>query len=339
MVVLSILSKTNTGGIYMLCFFAALLMTPKRRYSIVSYAAGGLFMTAVMALVMGEPMLFLEQTVFQYGAKQEARLVFLMFWPLWVRNYYWMVVALAFPAFLLHPRKQAFHFTLLFGLSIVALFSLITGSLRETQHFPVIGCCIAIAYVMFYRAREFVRFRAEKRFYQVLTVLLTLVSIMLSTISIKAGALREFGAGSGMNERGTYAMKAAPFRGWKTIGWKGEAVDQIVEYIIQNIPKDQSLLILNDLQIVYGLAGRDSFPGVPFLWHIGHLPATVEQLKQVHSNILLNPPDWILTSVHAGYPMLNELIEHLRLPPEFLKTYVPVKRWETGYILLGRIKQ
>ena len=116
----------------------------------------------------------------------------------------------------------------------------------------------------------------------------------------------------------------------------GEALDAAVIWINKNIPKNESLLVLTDLQVLYPLTGRDSYRGVPFIFAAGELPGLGKQLEQVRNHILTYPPDWIITHrIPLASHKVRAIVSYLGLKEFILNSYVHAQIYNQ-YVILRR---
>ena len=137
-------------------------------------------------------------------------------------------------------------------------------------------------------------------------------------------------------------MKSKPIEGWMAEEKTGKIVDDMADYIQKNIPEKDSLLLIHDLLIVYSLAGRDSFRGVPFNFGLipgKNFPVEGKELEETRNQILKNLPDWAI--IHSGPPVLQTdlfvegILKYLGLEQTFQSQYKEEKRWGP-YVLLKR---
>ena len=121
--------------------------------------------------------------------------------------------------------------------------------------------------------------------------------------------------------------------------------DDMVEYVRREIPAGDSILVLADMQILYPLANRESYRGIPFIFDVRprlqfkNMPMPGRQTEEVRQNILQNLPDWIIVYQGPSQLETNFFVEgitrYLGLSAELEKSYDGVKTWGP-YVLLKK---
>jgi len=90
-----------------------------------------------------------------------------------------------------------------------------------------------------------------------------------------------------------YEMRNQALRGWRCNRATGEGVDRVVERLRTSVPPTDSLFVIPDATVVYALAGRESYRGVPVLWELGdHFKGWLG--GRIRKRFLDHPPDWIV---------------------------------------------
>lgn len=334
---LSLYTKTNIGAAFIVVQIGLTCLQRQRIKYLFSLALGAFLGIGALFLLHASPMAFFQDALHGYGSVQSGRLQLLKLWQPWLRNYYWILGLTILVHALVARRLFTFNIAFFFGHLFIALFSFITGSLRDPQHIPLMGYLFAISMGIVWADFKQEPKRIFKIFQGLTFTALVIGLCALTVWQARVGFGYEFWTRPTTPPLGTYALKAEPLKGWMIDPETGAVIDKIVDFINESVPAEDSLLILSEFQIVYPLTGRESYRGIPFLWDIGQMPATIAQLKTTHENIVANPPDWILTYREANHPRINPLIEFLRLPDPFLKQYTPVASWG-NHGILKRVK-
>jgi len=289
--------------------------------------------------VIRSPLQYAEQSIlaFKIPAQQTSRLLPLLFFPTWFINYYWIAVAVVLFNTGLNWKKYQPFMTLFLGIFVLAIFSASTSAMKMSANIPLMGIHTTLAFVLLYKIRSLqnpeIR-NVKNRISIAILVLFTLYSIQ---VSAKRGLDLEAWTYGGLNPFGDYPLKTKQVEGWLAPKESGEAVDHLVEFIDQHIPKTESLLVLTDLQILYPLTKRDSYRGIPFIFSDGLNPPPGKQLEEVKNNILKNPPAWIVTHKNSfEKSMINFIIPYLGLRDFIMNSYAPVQSWN-NYILLKKV--
>jgi hypothetical protein len=326
--VLSLLTKTNIGGAFGLAFFVYLLFESERWRALLGFAVGALAAAAVMAVLIGAPAKYVEQALLSYGPTGTTQLVRFMFLPVWFKNLYWLpaiVIPLA-----LGSERRLFrpHLALFYGIAGVGLFALNTGSLRGKDNLPLVPYFLGLGFIMLVESWKAAPSRGRKILLGIALAVMTATTVVQTHRSADISIRRARGElGVTALNQGDYELQTPELRGWRVSRETGEILDQIVKFVREEVPPNESFLILSDLQIIYPLAGRDSYRGIPFIWHAGIMPTPGAQAEEVRKRIVDHPPDWILTSRQAGPFPFHEIIPYLGLTGDFWSPYVLVKTW------------
>jgi len=164
----------------------------------------------------------------------------------------------------------------------------------------------------------------QRKIYQISQGLLVALTIMLIVISVIQGIQLKVWSYLGDYYLGTYSLKAKPFAGWLFDESGGRVLDSLVEFINQNVPQDDSLLVISNNTVLYGLTGRESYRGMPIMSFQNNItPVPGRQLERVRTRILEDPPNWIVTDLNTYLVIFS----YLNIQQEFLKHYLQVQSW------------
>lgn len=336
MVTLSFMTKSDVGASAALAFFLVFIFQPDRFRILAGACFGTLAGLGFLALFVS-PFAYYDNAVNNYGVGATRQIIRLLFVPTWFKNFYWLPAVFIFLA--MRPFKHRFLglYLLYWGILFSALFSLNIGSMRGIEHMPLMGIYLGLGFVLLHKIRNYTHAPLLA-----LTRYAALASLVFTAVISGKRALDrglEFYTGTPVSaaagySQGNYPLQSDVFHGWKMNAEDGEVLDAVIEFVKQ-IPKEESLLILTRMQIVYPLTGRDSYRGIPFLWHVGIMPPPGPLRDKVRSRIIGDRPDWILTDREEGYP-INKLITYLALPADWLNHYQIVKTWGR-YGILKRI--
>lgn len=329
--VLSVFTKTNTGGAYGLFFGTVLLLSPLRIPALGGYIAGVLFcLFFSFVTFLPHPWAYYENAFMSYGYWRTNQLYRFIVPMVWFKNFYWLpFLVLLFFSFLIRFKSRG-KFFLFLGLGVVGLFTLNTGSRREWDHLPVMGMYLGMAYVLLFMTKE----RLKNRFHYFLFWACLLTVTWVNGIQIKRcfeGGLRHYELTSRLYPHGRYQLKTKPLEGWQFIHPEGAAIDYLADYIKKNVPPSDSLLILSNLQILNALTGREGYPEVPYIWEPEGFPLQgTPVIEKAREHILKNPPDWIVFTL--GGPWYESLQLH-----NLLK-YMDLLELEEQYKIAGGLE-
>lgn len=171
------------------------------------------------------------------------------------------------------------------GLLLQTFFAAFTGSMLVQANIPLVG----MAFLYLCRLAEWWDGQGRARLARAV-VWSAAAAVLLSSIT-----LVDFPATwrwKGSNLSAEYPLRTAAFRGWNAFRPYGEGVDWAVEYIRREVPEGE-IWVFPDATVIYGLAGRPSFPKMPFIFHLGYVPAG-RRIEEMREHLFAHPPDWIV---------------------------------------------
>lgn len=335
---LGIITKINVGAVYALFFAGMLLISGARRRALSGWAAGSALMLALSFLSVSSPRDYFEQ-VFIYSGSQLNRLVWLQEMGVLAAPFYFLpLLVLAVAAFFF--RKQEPKALLFFlGMWFIGCFTRLTSSTFKTAdfYFPNAGLYAGAGLYLLCRYRREAAGRAAPAAVLAALFIFSGVTVMRMVdlyrfndfrIKHKVGFIKEYMMGEIPAER-RYYLKSGPFKGWLHLDLVGQRVEDMTRFIESQVGPEESLLVLSSDQILYALAGKDSYRGVPYGWGVDNTaPPPGKLWEQVHRQLIEHPPDWILTYRQPGYT-LNPIIDYMHLGDEYLLgQYALVHSWE-----------
>jgi hypothetical protein len=321
--------------------FGTVFIIYRQPREFIFFLIGGFFSALIIFLVIRAPGAYFSQVIINYALSghdyfQQRRYLYLLAPINWFRNYYWLIALTVFWACRHAARKLNQEAALFYGLIFIGLFSMLTGSMVHEANVPLQGICCAMAFILIGRTSGAPsQAKEKKRSRWSLLFLLVLASGLIFQSVVYGFQLKVWTyAGT---PYGDYALRSEPLRGWMFREGDGRDLDALHDFVKENVPEEETVLVLTDLQILYPLTGRDSFRGVPFIFLVDHLPVPGKQLEQVRQNIMEKPPDWIVTHrLRASF--VTFLIHYLELRDFIVSNYTPVKSWDT-YAILRRVPQ
>jgi hypothetical protein len=91
-----------------------------------------------------------------------------------------------------------------------------------------------------------------------------------------------------------YALKHPTLEGWRCDERIGKGLDLALEAVAVHVPPADSLFVFPDATVAYAALGRDSFPGVPFIFHRDVVPPPGKITEDMVARFKAQPPRWIL---------------------------------------------
>lgn len=324
---LSLMIKLNVGLPYLAMMFCVLLIAPQGLRAAAAYLAGVAGVLLLIFIVV--PFKNYYENVFGFADTQTNRLQLFAYLPVWFTNFFWLPMFLVWHVAAPYRWQWKEMILLCLGLGFLGIFTVVTGSFHGWDYLPMMGIYMAVSLTLLFRVLEHNPGRIRKLAAKIAIGLLCCVMIYQGTRLVGA-SIKKAITYDGIPPDQRYAMKAEPFRGWILEKSHGETIDRMVDFVKRNVRPNESLLILSEMQIVSALAGHDSLKGVPFHWFPGSVPAPGKQLLWVRSNILGQPPDWILT-YRDGKPThpINQMFAYLAIPLDFITNqYQFVTNWD-----------
>ncbi|PIQ86833.1 MAG: hypothetical protein COV74_03105 [Candidatus Omnitrophica bacterium CG11_big_fil_rev_8_21_14_0_20_45_26] len=339
-VIISLMTKTNVGTTYIPLIFFMFLISPNFQRTVPGFFVGAFSALIVLLVCLGNPAAFYNQTfqTFSIPSQTIQRFLPFVYIPTYLLNEYWVGLLVMLYAIRSHWKKVFRLLILSLGVYALAIFTTVTGSMKTTANIPLWGPFMMLVFIAVAQVRPHLTTTRRQIENSICTGLLVILSFLL----ICNGALRGFALEAwtygNIDPFGTYPMKTKQLKGWLANQRTGEAVDHLVAYLDEYASKDDSLLVLTDLQILYLLTHHQSYKGIPFNFADGKVPSPGPQTEQVRRYILSHPPDWVVTHRNPLYQSLvSKIVLHLGLQEFLEKDYASIT-WLNDYILLKKIK-
>ncbi len=321
---------------YGVIFFLVALSGTFKKECALGYLTGILLAAVLMLLITPSLQGFFEQFVEHFDTPEQRlrRTYPFLFIPTWLMDHYWLGTVIVLWSIRKNWEKLQPLVTLFACLMPMAVYCAVTGTMKMSANIPLMGIHSALGFALIYSNEKLQVATPRKITRWIPIVLLMFLTIWQITESAKRGLRLDTWTYGNQDPFGDYALKSEPLNGWMVHKESGEAVDELTEFIKRNVPQNERLLVLTDLQILYALTGRDSYRGVPFIFHVGAVPTIGRQLDNVRTNILANPPEWIVTHRESDLrSFVSAIIAYLGLT-EFVKNnYFPVF-YKNNYAIL-----
>ena len=127
-----------------------------------------------------------------------------------------------------------------------------------------------------------------------------------------------------------YRIGTTGLAGVRTNRIFGEDLEAAAAFIEREIPPTESLLILPTMTVLYGLTGRESFPGAPFIFHSGVIPFPGRYVEDFSGLVRAHPPTWLLLRDDRDvyWLQLDLQLRWINLKEWVEENYEPV--WSSG---------
>lgn len=319
---LSFLTKTNVGPLYGLLFLVVLAVSGQKRAAILGWAAGLLFSAVIsIPLFLHDPFEAFR-SILAYSQTQSWRLTsFSGGVSAWFRDYYWLVAAIVIVNVIAAKKLNLSQLILFVGLWPLTLFVAYSSLSNNNADAPLMNFYFILALILIGKSKNLLN-RASRAALMAMIVLLT-------GLYAKNG----FALESWVPAPSDYSIQTPQFRGWRCLKQHGEPMDGLVQFIQTSVPKEDSLLIVTDMQFLYGLSGHEPLKHVPYGYAIGFVPTPGEQREQCRTNIMNNPPKWLITHEQSGGYAWNSWLRYLDLSQWVLQYYVVEKTFGNYAVL------
>lgn len=227
------------------------------------------------------------------------------------------------------------------GMTLTSLFASYTGSMFPAANLSLLGFESAYLWICARKARagsEGGRARGTAAA-EILVALAAVYWLYVAAAQTGRLATWQWRDRFTATERNVsdYPLRAAGFEGWRCNGRIGRGVDETADYIRASIPRDETLLVLPDATILYGLTERESFRGAPFLFHRGQAPPPGIDMARFRAIFASRPPDWIVWHRQREIPWMDErLLPWLGIDRELAENYEPT--WAADNFVIFRRK-
>jgi hypothetical protein len=298
----SFLTKSNVGGAGGIVLLSLIAMQPGRVKNTLIYIAGGVATLGVMMLLLESPASYIDQSFFAYATGSRLtnfRKLFALCYESYNAGVVVLTVLLALIGGKEFVRVHATRFVLLLSMSAAALFAEWTSSMHPGGN--LVWMSLQGVYLILLASRiEFARLGGHARLAKLCTwLILGTAGTYALLISIERTNMLVVWMWNPKVIISDYEFQTPAFCGWHCNGRTGEGLDQVVQYINANVPKEESVFVFPDCTMIYGLTGRDSYRKMPFIFHLNYI-VTGKWLVECREHFLAEPPQWIVLRYGPG---------------------------------------
>ncbi|MBI4861608.1 MAG: hypothetical protein HY815_15300 [Candidatus Riflebacteria bacterium] len=330
---LALLSKANVGVGAIGLFALAFVGSPRRLEALWGLLLGTVTGTIVPLIACGSGLEFVHQSLVAYSpgsrfADMERLLLTIQQCPASYLSLVFLVVIVVRGAAGLD--EQPVRSLLTAGVLFASLFSAWTGSMIKGANFPLLGVEVALILALARTDRAFAPDRTAGLTRRAPGLLLWLLAPVLIVHATTVMTRHTVWSWHGSTLQADYQLRAEPFRGWWCNGAIGEGVDLAVAWIGEHVPREDSIFVFPDATVIYGLAGRQSFRGAPFLFHVEHMPPPGRLYDRFRLAFVRRPPRWIVLHLQSEKSFFDTalLLDWLKLDRFIAGRYRQV--WRQG---------
>lgn len=321
MAMLSFMTKINVGAAFLTVYFCVLWAGNFKLKALAGYAAGlALAFACVGFFMVHDWTTFIKDVFLIYPQSQSSRFQYLFYPQAIFNNFYWLVFLIVLLTGRRPSRETLPQWLLFAGFWAVAHFSTFTSSNNLRAEFPLMGIYVAAGILLVDRER-------------IREILLVLAAGLIALCVYHGVKLTAWWYNP---QTQNYPLEMKAFEGWKCNRVQGFALNMFAHSLTE-LPKEDTILMLGDLQMIYGLTGRTPYPGVPDAWASEACPAPGDQWERVRTAILTNLPAWIIMHKRYGAEWLVDIANYLKLESTIQTRYAIAVEYGP-YIVLRRIR-
>jgi hypothetical protein len=343
---LAFLTKANVGVFAGVVSLAGLLICRYRRRALLGYALGGLATLGFIVFLLVDPGAWYFQNFVAYKTGERfQRLDYLQL--LFSRETHGRLGQLGLIAVgltlvlggLKALRHQMPYALLFFGVVLASILSAWTGSMIHTGNIPALGLEAALF------ATLVSLIPSESNWLPSWVIKLGKLGLIAGTagwlLTVAGNQVRNLDVWNwrASNAQNDYKIRTKAFRDWRCHSAYGRDLDEAVARIQANVPRDESLFIYPDMTVIYGLTGRPSFKGAPFIFHAGVSPPPGPIAEKFRDRFLADPPQWILLREPFEIPWALDRrgLEIIGISQFIESSYE--EQWKFGYFMLLKLKE
>jgi hypothetical protein len=292
----SFLTKSNVGGVGGFVLLSLIATQPGRVRHTLMYVAGGVAGIGLMMLILKSPESYVHQAFFAYSTTNRLT-NFPKLWTLCYETYNVFVVPLTLLLALLGGmtfiRANASHLALVVSMTVAALFAEWTSSMHPDGN--LVWMALQVTYLFVLASRlDFSRLGVRAMLAKTCTwLLIAAASAYCLLVSIERTNLLIVWVWNPRIRISDYELRTPSFKGWRCNGRTGEGLDDVVQFVNDTVPKDESLLVFPDCTMIYGMTNRDSYRKVPFIFHLFQIMKG-KLLDDCRDHLRTQPPQWIV---------------------------------------------
>jgi hypothetical protein len=178
---------------------------------------------------------------------------------------------------------------MLAGLAVASIFTGWTSSMRLLANIPTLGFEVALLAIALgglgYRSPMASRW---------LAALLAGVCLMSLHEAVTRALALEMWRYKPSNFDIGHEIRTSGLRGLHCNPRYGLAFEAAFDLLDTKIPHDDSVFIYPEMTVLYGLTGRQSYPGAPFIFHNGVSPPPGPVARKFVEGFEARPPQWML---------------------------------------------
>lgn len=336
LVCVSLFTKQNIGILYLGLLIGIVVLGKEKLRNCIMFGLGLLAGFLFVWWTMIPSLSLFWHYVSDYSKMASDRFKYFQSLTVWFFDGYWLFCLPLIPFLIPMWKKNKQWVLMLFGLWGVGTVACFTSSLQLYGKMQPVGPMALVAFLLIkdhypdYRTRKFPLILVSR---YLLVALLIGMILWHARLGIRLAAWPYLA-----DQPNEYtALTIEPLKGWKAYAFTNKFFEPLAEYVRDSIPKDDSMLILTDAQLLNAMFGRKPYPHSPWLWHVNYTPKPGEDLEKVRRAIRENPPDWIIYHRIPTCFMLSRIVPYLDMSMMFAREYVLEKDFG-NYLVYKRKK-
>jgi hypothetical protein len=295
---LAFLTKSNVGAVGVGIMGTTLFVMPNRWVRSLFFLLGFATAFGVVVLSLPSPWQYIEQNFIAYFPIHRLGDNLHRVANVAAENYHDIFLALAAVLGLISGRRwiseNKYYLWLVLIVCVGSILTTITGSLLVAANIPAMGVQVFLLALLILRLPQESKLRTVRKWRRGFQVSAALVFLLVASSAVNRSVNLVAWSWNPLNEVTDFAFSIEGFQGWKGNSRYGKGVEDSVHFFRAHAKPGDSVLVMPDSQIIYGLAGVESFKGAPFIFGHAETVRQVAPIRRFQEIVLANPPVWVV---------------------------------------------
>ena len=340
LIALSVLTKANIGAFGAVIVAGVLILLPERKRALMWLGLGFILCLNLVFFLLGTTFEFFQANFVEYAPGARLTAWGLLNHLLHDIPYVPMAfgtVAIALAGGRDYVVRERRDFAILTGLIGTSIFSVWTSSMISDLNTFALGLELVLLVVLVKRLPKGLPESPEYRLYRCCAVMLAGACVLVFFTGIeRTWRLGFFKSRLPSLEAVDYEIKSPPLKGWRCNHFYCEGMDEVVEFMRTHVPRQDSLFVFPDMQIIYQMTGHSSYLHAPYEFVLNILPGPGKPTTAFLNYFDANAPKWVVIHSISFLPNFDvdtgQQLKSLFLDEYFTKNYSHV--WRGKYFTL-----